>query len=44
MLGGNQQYGRPPGFGGFPGQNAPPGMAGSPGMRRSSLPRLLSPC
>ncbi|CAF9938698.1 MAG: hypothetical protein HETSPECPRED_001169 [Heterodermia speciosa] len=30
--GGNTPYGRPPGFGNFPGQNAPPGMSGSPGM------------
>lgn len=29
---GNPPYGRPPGFGSFPGQNAPPGIAGSPGM------------
>lgn len=32
--GNNTPYGRPPGFGNFPGQNAPPGMAGSPGMGR----------
>ncbi|KAL8897394.1 MAG: hypothetical protein Q9207_007236 [Kuettlingeria erythrocarpa] len=29
---GNQQYGRPPPFGGFPGQGAPPGMGPPPGM------------
>ncbi|KAI4136710.1 MAG: hypothetical protein LQ341_005488, partial [Variospora aurantia] len=28
----NQQYGRPPPFGGFPGQGAPPGMGPPPGM------------
>ncbi|KAL9579381.1 MAG: hypothetical protein Q9203_006718 [Teloschistes exilis] len=29
---GNQQYGRPPSFGGFPGQGGPPGMGPPPGM------------
>ncbi|KAL8724517.1 MAG: hypothetical protein Q9181_006787 [Wetmoreana brouardii] len=29
---GNQQYGRPPPFGGFPGQGGPPGMGPPPGM------------
>ncbi|MCJ1268341.1 hypothetical protein MMC22_008229, partial [Lobaria immixta] len=29
---GNASYGRPPGFGSFPGQNAPPGMGSSQGM------------
>ncbi|KAL8696588.1 MAG: hypothetical protein Q9201_007584 [Fulgogasparrea decipioides] len=29
---GNQQYGRPPPFGGFPGQSGPPGMGPPPGM------------
>lgn len=29
---GNTPFGRPPAFGGFPGQNAPPGAAIPPGM------------